>query len=238
MLLNVDYNTDKRGLGVQMRDIYNTLYRDYEYHPKNTLFFWELVTKLFPEFDEALDVGCGIGYGIAKFRMLNKKIWGCDIANLTEKWKQIHIDQYCRVAPAHHIPFKAGRFDLVLCSDVLEHIPEPLIDDTFKELYRVGNGRYFFHVHSEEEHGENNVTSQGIFNPHILIKPEQWWRDKIEGHGFEILGLNYLFDETHNIFSITALKDTAVGKFVTTDKTINIKNIERNELGRFIGRVA
>lgn len=223
MLLNVDYNMGKRELGFQMKDIYNTLYVEHDYHPKNSLFFWDLVTKLFPEFQEALDVGCGIGYGLARFRMLNKKIWGCDIANLTEHWKRLNIDQYCRVAPAHHIPFKADRFDLVVSSDVLEHIPEALIDDTFKELYRVGNGCYFFHIHSDREFGPGNLTEQGVFDPHVLIKPEQWWRDKLEEHGFIVLDVKYLFSEDYNVFSVTALKDTAKGKFVVGEKKLGVQ---------------
>lgn len=221
MKYSIDQTLDKKSLTSNLKSVYNKVYHEHEYHPVNSKGCWSIIRVLYPWFTEALDVGCGIGYGIEETRKQGKNVYGCDISNLTNYWKKLGIDKYCEVAPAHKMPYRSGRFDLVVCSDVLEHVPEKLVDDTLAELYRVGNACYFFHICSREEISKNNLREQGIVQLHITIKPDEWWKEKIEQHGFKVLGMvNY--EKEPWLVDITAIKDTAVDRFTTGTRKVHI----------------
>ncbi len=69
-----------------------------------------------------LDLGCGQG---PYARHFPGRI-GCDI----KASPAVHV-----VADAHATPFRAGTFEVVLCSEVLEHLREP--ERAIAEMYRV-----------------------------------------------------------------------------------------------------
>lgn len=81
-----------------------------------------------------LDVGCGNGYQTAPFTGENK-VYGLDIseANIRKATaKGIKAQLHDVEEP---IPFKDDSFDVVVCSEVLEHLFLP--EKTLKECYRV-----------------------------------------------------------------------------------------------------
>jgi SAM-dependent methyltransferase len=75
---------------------------------------------------ELIDVGCGRQPYRAYFRHATR-IVGCDFDG-----KHGQIDFTC---PAHAIPVEAGSFDTVLCTEVLEHVPDPLA--VWREFHRI-----------------------------------------------------------------------------------------------------
>lgn len=80
-----------------------------------------------------LDIGCGRGTYLKPIR---RSIYiGCDIdhQNLKKITKRTNAHYVC--ADANQIPFKDNFFDLVLCSEVLEHLDVPL--RALKEIIRV-----------------------------------------------------------------------------------------------------
>jgi SAM-dependent methyltransferase len=206
MLLNIDQSLNKKELAAAVKHIYNTIYSEHGYHPTNSYSCWSIVSRVFNGFKEALDVGCGMGYGIAEARGKRLNVYGCDLANLTKFWKELGIEQYCQIAPAHSMPYKTGRFDLVVCSDVLEHIPEKMVDDTLREIRRVGSLNYFFHICSHLENTKGSLGEKGICELHITIKPDDWWKEKLEENGFKVLGIKR-DDGDYGLVDITASKE-------------------------------
>lgn len=220
MLLEVNQTLDKKGITDSLKYVYNELYKNHDYHPTNSLGSWSIISRLF-KFKEALDVGCGIGYGIADGRSKFMRIYGCDIANLRDYWKKLGINEYCEVAPAHHLPYKTGRFDLVVCCDVLEHIPEKLVDDTLREINRVGSRQFFFHICSAIEKSKNNPRDKGICESHITIKPDDWWLDRMALNGFTVLGVKKYPDEPH-LLSLTAVKESCKDDYFIVEKNLEV----------------
>ena len=83
-----------------------------------------------------LDVGCGNGEITNDFCKERKiRVVGCDrsaaaLAHVTVEKVRAECDV---------LPFDDGEFDLVMCSEVLEHLPKATLEKTVKELARVSN---------------------------------------------------------------------------------------------------
>lgn len=83
-----------------------------------------------------LDVGCGGGLLCEPFARLGAKVTGIDMAERNIPVAQSHADQSglnitYRHASAEEIASENGQFDIVLCMEVIEHVPDP------KELLSV-----------------------------------------------------------------------------------------------------
>lgn len=83
-----------------------------------------------------LDVGCGKGRFVNFFSNRAKEIVGIEPAKkLLEEGKKKYPKLKLLPGSATEIPFPDNTFDVVLCVEVLEHVPE--IDEALKEMKRV-----------------------------------------------------------------------------------------------------
>lgn len=88
--------------------------------------------------DSVLDVGCGEGFTLEKFknRGIGKKLVGIDFLDTAikiGKKERPYLD--LRIGNIYDIPFEDKSFDLVVCSEVLEHVDDP--QKALSELERV-----------------------------------------------------------------------------------------------------
>jgi len=65
--------------------------------------------------------------------------------------------------------------DMVICTDVMEHIPESLLDNTLKHINSLSNKWTFFVIDTKKAkkkflNGENC---------HVTIKSPTWWQNKL-----------------------------------------------------------
>ena len=67
-----------------------------------------------------------------------------------------------------------GRFDLVISTDVLEHIPEDSIDDIIADIFNYQDRWVFISVCCREA---REILPNGM-NAHATVRPEEWWKDK------------------------------------------------------------
>ena len=81
-----------------------------------------------------LDVGCGCGYLTNRLHDLHYDVVGVD----TSRTAIHHVTGAKALASVDALPFADQSFDLVLCTQVLEHLPRVVYEGCIGELLRVG----------------------------------------------------------------------------------------------------
>lgn len=120
-----------------------------------------------------LDYGCGKATAYEKVRLTFPD--GRQVRGLKDIWGVDSITFYDPgYAPHRKVP--EGKFDGVICTDVLEHCPEEDIDWIIADLFGYANKFVFctiacYPAKKKLPSGEN---------AHITIKKPGWWIDKIE----------------------------------------------------------
>lgn len=83
-----------------------------------------------PKGARVLDIGCGQGFYLPLYAELGLKATGIELDPIPRaKAERVAASLGFTIhdAPAEHLPFAAGRFDAVVMSEVLEHLPDPAI---------------------------------------------------------------------------------------------------------------
>lgn len=77
----------------------------------------------------------------------------------------------------HHAPPPVGQFDLVVCSDVLEHIPEEEVDAFIARIFGHARKAVWASVCCRPA---KKVFPGTETNLHVTIKPYEWWSAKFD----------------------------------------------------------
>lgn len=153
-----------------------------------------------------LDVGCGLGGDLFLFNLMWGKKYCLELVGIDINSEGIHLLNYYRgkrgiknlaflLGNAQVLPFKERTFDLVLCSEVLEHLPEPekAINEIRRVLVSRGSviittpngssfltliGRQFRRILKGEVDEEKSV--------HISVKAWREWVRLFEKSGFSV----------------------------------------------------
>jgi len=97
-----------------------------------------------------LDVGCGEGFTLEKFRKegIGKKLEGVDYLDLAIKLgKKEHPKLTLKQGNIYELKYPDNAFDVVLCSEVLEHVDDP--EKGLEELVRVAKNYCVLSVPNE-----------------------------------------------------------------------------------------
>jgi len=185
--------------------MYTEAYHNAGYNPTGGIRNWENFRKQFDKnetpFKKGLDVGCGSGISVEIARKGGHNLYGCDIADIKDIWKEKGVDKYCTTCPADNMPYKDNEFDLVTCTEVMEHIPEDYIDATLQEIYRVCSDTFIFSIHTALE----RQPLKGYYQLHFTVKDGPWWVNKFEENGFIIH--NWVWDKKAEDIGIYAYKN-------------------------------
>jgi len=93
----------------------------------------------------------------------------------------ISIDMYDPGVPRlAELPSPA---DIVVCTDVLEHIEPTWLDDVLKHLHSVTKMKALLCISCRPAH----KTLPDGRNAHLIVQPPEWWRGKREGVGFTVV---------------------------------------------------
>ena len=141
------------------------------YNGKSTLIFAKLIKEIITKnnIKTMLDYGCGKGF----FYKNPSNQHGLQIESLKNYW-DIDIDLYDPCFKENSNLNEDKNYDLVICIDVLEHIPENDIDWLLKKLLIKTKKYLFINVAC---HPAIALLPNGK-NAHINIQPPKWWHEK------------------------------------------------------------
>jgi hypothetical protein len=70
-----------------------------------------------------------------------------------------------------------GPFDLLICIDVLEHVPEPMLDDVLTDMAQLArNAMLIIDTKPAKQYLPNGE------NAHCTVHPPGWWRERLAKH--------------------------------------------------------
>lgn len=87
-----------------------------------------------------LDVGCGEGFTLTRLKKekIGKKLEGIESEDTAiSLGKKMHPDLIIKKGSIYTLPYKDNSFDLVLCTEVLEHLEKPR--EGLRELIRTSS---------------------------------------------------------------------------------------------------
>jgi hypothetical protein len=114
------------------------------------------------------------------------------------------------------MPYKDNTFDLIVCSEVMEHIPEQDVVATFREMLRVGKDKFYFTINLQVEH----IPIAGYIQTHITLESPEWWVNRMEEAGMNVC--LWSANKEGSDVSIYAIKDR-------TPYDLGIKRISKTE---------
>ena len=139
---------------------------------------WQKHRGIFPEhFKSTLDIGCGLGYLMAAWNEDGYDAWGVDLAaNCLDTSVARHWGK--RFVVANLWEMELGmRFDLGVCADVMEHIPEEKVPLALERIARHCDETIFSIANSP-----SNFLG---YNLHLTQKPLDWWLGMFQSVGLE-----------------------------------------------------
>lgn len=132
--------------------------------------FMDIVKSYNPK--KVLDVGCGVGFMVNRMRDEGINAYGTDFTEaLVGYWGD---SPYFKVAEAEKQPFGDKEFDLVISTDVMEHIHEEDLPYVVEEMKRVGKTVLAF-VAVEKKLSKRQLMF------HVTNKPLEWWKEHLPG---------------------------------------------------------
>lgn len=128
------------------------------------------IKKITP--DAILDVGCGEGFTLSKLKEagLGRRLEGIEYLDTAiALGKKERPDIAIKKGSIYKLPYKDNTFDLVLCTEVLEHLEEP--EKALEELVRVS-----------KKHVLLTVPNEPFFMLAQLLRGKNWsrWGNDIE----------------------------------------------------------
>lgn len=108
--------------------------------------------------------------------------YGCGKGTLAAKLSDFAIQEYDPAIPGKNKD--PERSDLVVCTDVLEHIEPQFLDDVLEHLRVLTVKRLFLHIACKPA---IKLLPDGS-NPHRIIKTSEWWENKIS-EKFKIINM-------------------------------------------------
>ncbi|GEM_PF-4940003 len=132
----------------------------------------KIIEKIFHP-TSVFDCACAYGFLVDYFLANNTFAKGIDCsAHAIRQSKTKNVYQ----ANANNIPENENTFELVSCSECMEHIPENEVRQVLNELYRISSKYIVLLIQfAKSEEGIDDVGSKEI--THITLKFKSWWEE-------------------------------------------------------------
>lgn len=135
-------------------------------HNRRFVFLADALTRCF-EFESFLDAGCGPGNLLDVLASKGKKVVGCDpapaaLTSFCERTRGLIDPDAFICSTISNLPFEDRQFDLVWCSDVMEHLLYFDIELAARQLSRVSAKYLALTI---------NLDNPYHYHPTILSRP-------------------------------------------------------------------
>jgi len=161
-----------------------------------------------------LDIGIGSGSlekKILKKRIKNLSFYGIDISRVSINEVKKNIPGIFINGSIYKIPFQSNFFDIVVCLEVLEHIPPSRVFGALDEVWRTCREGGLLIVSVPLNEGLEELTKIGQ-NPsgHVRVYTPDLIKSELEISGFKVFNVKffYAFDDLFflkNLFAKTLL---------------------------------
>lgn len=135
--------------------------------------------------DLVLDYGCAKGFVCRALRLLGINAYGCDISEYAISHCDPAVREYlCLMSnPNDPSPFVKS-YDAIISKDTLEHLDVESLDIFLKRSRKAKRALHVIPLGNED--GKYVVPEYEQDATHILRKPEWWWVDRFEFHGWKM----------------------------------------------------
>lgn len=202
---------------LEIEEIYYKIVRTQEFYDEDYSTEWKrddkpqkTIAKMVINYfkpEKVIDIGCGLGNVVKYLHRGGVEANGIDYSQSFINSAPPRLRKYLSVGDITNIDFNDNSFDLVICMEVLEHLPLKLIDIAIDELKRICKGSIFVTIPS---FGPNNYGLYGLplnentwFNDakknipfsqivvddngvpdcgHITLATYRWWTEKFLQH--------------------------------------------------------
>jgi SAM-dependent methyltransferase len=177
------YNEDYYENGAELKI---SGYQNYRWLPEQTKSMCSSIVDFagIERTNSVLDFGCAKGFIVRAMNDLGYDCYGGDISEYAISRSHESIKERLTLLDPERMEdwFLHRNFDIVLCKDVLEHIPYESIDSLLSVLRRISprllaiiplgeNGKYVIPDY------ENDVT-------HVIRENHAWWHERLRQAGF------------------------------------------------------
>lgn len=130
-----------------------------------------------------LDVGCSHGLAVEQLIKMGYDAYGIDVSNTAINYCRDRGLTTCMVGSATDIPFEDNFFDIIISTDVLEHLLIEDVEKTVSEFKRVVKGYCLLGIACDKESNEVPLENvKNTFNAYLdldtlhttIIDPKEW----------------------------------------------------------------
>lgn len=119
----------------------------------------------------ALDAGCALGFLVAALRERNVDAYGVDVSQFAIEQVPEASREFCRVGSVTE-PFGA-RYDVVICIEVLEHLPPEDAEPAIANLCDHGDRVLF-----------SSTPTDDVEPTHLNVRPTSYWASLFAARGY------------------------------------------------------
>jgi ubiquinone/menaquinone biosynthesis C-methylase UbiE len=128
------------------------------------------------EFDTILDIGSGVGAGVEKLMAMGKSAIGLETSFLAVT-RSNQYKRPCLWGEVTRIPFPNDHVDIVMSTDMMEHLRPEDVEQAISEITRVA-AKYTAHKICPMDEAAGWGKRVGVENLHLTVKPLDWWVEK------------------------------------------------------------
>ena len=140
---------------------------------------WNIIK--FNKCKSIIDYGCGKAIAYKEnFKEIDSKQKIPNFNVPLHKWLGVdELQLYDPGVPEHSkLPTKKG--DIVICTDVLEHVPEEDLDWVIREIFSLSNSTVFLNVSCQPALKTFTTGKYKGENVHVSVFDHEWWIDKVK----------------------------------------------------------